>query len=104
MTASISPRVAETVHAAAPVAACRPRFFLVVLYVAVISFIADVADGQECASPFGTHSGADLKYCVLKAEHAGTDVPNENCGKLAQIVGQLFFTFKDAFGVCSVRE
>ena len=60
MTASISPPVAETA-----------RFFLV--FLAVISFTADVADGQECASPFGTHDGADLKYCVLKAEHAATD-------------------------------
>jgi hypothetical protein len=28
----------------------------------------------------------------------------EVCGKLAQIVGQLFFLFKNAVGVCSVRE
>jgi hypothetical protein len=38
---------------------------LLYMIVAVISFIADVADvragaGQECASPFGTHSGTDL--------------------------------------------
>ena len=57
MTASISPPVAETA-----------RFFLV--FLAVISFTADVADGQECASPFGNHSGTDLKYCVLKAGQA----------------------------------
>jgi hypothetical protein len=60
MKASISPPAAQTA-----------RFFLVLL--AVSSFTADVADGQECASPFGTHDGADLKYCVLKAEHAATD-------------------------------
>jgi hypothetical protein len=29
---------------------------------------------------------------------------DEKCGKLAQIVGQLFFLFKNAVGVCSVRE
>ena len=47
-------------------------------------------------SDSGRWNGGELEILNL--------VDNEPCGKLAQIVGQLFFPFKNAVGVCSVRE
>jgi hypothetical protein len=52
--------------------------------------------GATCSVPVGAE---EINMCA----ESGTTI-NENCGKLAQIVGQLFFIFKDAVGVCSVRE